>query len=70
MCDRIEETSLHKASEEGHEGIVQILLSKAANVNLYNLFKATPLHKTTRNGGHESNVQLVISKGDVVKSCD
>ena len=50
------------ACQEGHDGCVQLLLSKLANVNLCKKDKAGPLYIACRNR-HKSTVQILLQKG-------
>lgn len=48
------ETILSRASQEGHEGLIELLLNKGANVKAKNKHGHTILHEATRyrEGGH------------------
>ena len=54
--------ALHRAAENGHLECVELLLNAAADINIQNHDKETPLHLATRNG-HSSVVTLLIARG-------
>ena len=66
MDDR-KETALHKAADQGHKDIAQLLLSKGASVEAKNKSEWTPLHYAARSG-HTSTVELLLSKGASVEA--
>ena len=43
-------TALHKASGQGHEQLVQLLIKKGADVNVRDDCKCTPLHWASSGG--------------------
>lgn len=55
-------TPLHLAAERGYNDIVELLLSKGANVNAKDNITMTPLHRAAIEG-HYSTVELLLSKG-------
>ena len=69
FMDNRKETALHKAADQGHKDIVQLLLSKGASVEAMDPTGWTPLHRAARNG-HTSTVELLLSKGVSVEAKD
>lgn len=61
MCYEKWVSLLHTPCEEGHEGIVQLLLSKGADINAGTKDGASPLNKPCRKE-HHSTVQLMDMK--------
>ncbi|KAJ8128503.1 hypothetical protein O1611_g5132 [Lasiodiplodia mahajangana] len=65
----ISKTALHSAAAEGHEAIVELLLSKGALINALDEVKRTPLHLAA-GCGHEAVVKLLLSKGALIDGKD
>jgi ankyrin repeat protein/beta-lactamase regulating signal transducer with metallopeptidase domain len=61
-------TPLHYAAQQGHEDVVEVLISKGANVNPTNECRK-PLHWAVMRG-HTSIVKLLIEKGADVNAED
>lgn len=57
--DREEQTALHLAVENGHYGIVRLLIEKGTNVNCVKVNLVSPLHLATTNG-HLEIVKLLL----------
>jgi len=55
-------TALMKASGNGHEKVVKLLLDKGADVNLQSKYAETALMKASGNG-HEKVVKVLLAKG-------
>ena len=62
--DAYGQTPLLVAAENGHEGIVKLLLASEVNVNLQNDFNSTPLLVAASNG-HEGVVKLLLAATEV-----
>lgn len=62
-------THLHKASENGHESIMQLLLSEGSNFTSYNMNRKK-CSTFNQKKDHEIIVQLLISKEADIHSCD
>jgi ankyrin repeat protein len=61
MFDR-DRTSLHFAASGGYKEIVQLLISKSADVNAKDDEERTPLHYAAYKG-HKEMVELLIAEG-------
>lgn len=61
-CDKYNGIPWHKASELGHERIVQPLLDNKADISSFDKRGETPVHKAFENG-HEVTVQLLLKNG-------
>ena len=57
-----EKTALHHASETGRTGIVELLLSKGADVRARDMYGETPLHYAVNSGNLEV-VKLLVEAG-------
>ena len=57
-----EKTALHHASQSGRTGIVELLLSKGADVRARDLYGETPLHYAV-DGGNLEVVKLLVEAG-------
>ena len=63
------QTALHKAAIQGHEEIVQLLLSNGASLEAKDIWEQTPLHRAALSG-HNSTVELLLSKGASLEAKD
>jgi ankyrin repeat protein len=63
-----ERTALHFASGSGHQGVVQLLLEKGADIEAKG-FGKTPLHEAVENG-HVPVVQLLLANGAAITATD
>ena len=61
------ETPLHAAAGHGHKAVVELLLTKGADVNARDQNKQTPLHDAASNG-HRDVVELLLTKGAYVNA--
>ena len=62
-------TALIIAALEGHHAVVQVLLTKGAEVNAKDMSGTTPLIAATKNG-HAAVVQALLAKGPNVNMKD
>ena len=60
-------TPLHEASFYGHTPIVEILLTRGADVNAKNMYGSTPLHEAASKG-YPSIVQLLLAHKPIAHS--
>src|SRR5437764_11612526 len=67
--DNLGRTTLHRASENRREAIVQELLRKGAYVNAKDNERRTPLYMVACNG-HEAVMRLLLEKGADVNAKD
>ena len=58
------QTPLSRATENGHEAVVKLLLDKNADVETKDKYGQTPLSRATKNG-HEAVVKLLDKNADV-----
>jgi ankyrin repeat protein len=59
---RYDATPLVVAAQEGHVGVVRLLLERGAEVNAAGLYGYTALHEAA-GGGHEEVVNVLLSSG-------
>jgi ankyrin repeat protein len=64
-----ERTPLSTAASKGHIKILELLITKGAEVDKKDSFKVTPLHRAARSG-HKSVSELLISKNANVNAID
>lgn len=62
-------TSLHFAVREGHDQIVDLLITRGANVDVPDKYGQTPLHWAAKEG-HDKTVRLLLDAGAAVKQQD
>ncbi len=55
-------TPLHRAAQEGHKELAELLLAKGADVNAKTTDGATPLHRAAHYG-HQQLAELLLAKG-------
>jgi ankyrin repeat protein len=67
--DAYHRTSLHEASENGHVGILRLLIEHGADVHARDQSQSTPLHLAS-SGGDAETVQLLIKHGSDVHARD
>ncbi|MDA3957517.1 ankyrin repeat domain-containing protein [Oceanispirochaeta sp.] len=63
------QTAIHIAAEQGHEGIVKLLLQEGADLKTRDKPGNTPLHSAVR-GGYRTIVSLLLSAGADVNATD
>ena len=59
-------TSLHKAAQNGHKDVVELLISQGADVNATDMFGKMPIHFAAGEESKSSNleiVKLLLEKG-------
>ena len=67
--DGHDQTPLHVAANEGHDGIMQLLLYHGATIDARDMFRATPLHVAALRGHHDVAHRL-IGTGAAVNAQD
>ncbi|KAF3906775.1 hypothetical protein AA313_de0206367 [Arthrobotrys entomopaga] len=68
--DEYQNTPLYAASARGHDRVVQLLLSRGANVNAFCQFDNTALYAASAEG-HTAVVKLLLQNGaDVTAQCE
>jgi len=59
---------LHRATWDGHKEVVELLISKGADVNAKDMYGKTPLHRACE--GEKGIAELLIDKGVDVNAED
>ena len=69
-CDSSNYTALHRAVDEGHTDVVQILIDAGADINTMNIYGNSPLHSASRSGELEVVKMLVRAGAEVNVTSD